>query len=635
MTALRSDGPRVRIAGRIADPLGRIPAGSRPSGTLELYDRRHPRRVIRIPADLAHRGERIEWRAAFDPGRRLRPVGFVDPLWDARLVLRANGERLTVRITAAPRARAVRAEGARPDPPGGALDPPGGALDAPGGVREGISGVRLPVRPRLTRLAGTHLRSYVTERGYLSFVLDGGGRLTGPSRAAVRRAARTPAGRLAWRGVRRAERSARRLRASVRRALTARRTKIAVSNRVLTRLPVRRGTVVFESHLGRGYSDNPKYIYRELRRSGAAVRAIWSYRGSAQGFPADATLVRRGSWAYFLALSRAEFWVDNQGFPEGLRKRAETTYIQTWHGSAYKRMGFDQPELKTASLAQQERFRRNVGRYDCFLVRTGHDERTLVPGMGVTAELIPVGYPRNDPLVNGRHGDPDLARELDALRRRLGLDGDGRTVVLYAPTFRKGEDGKPAADTVPTLDTERFAAELGGTQILLVRPHYLSPPGAAVPPGARRAVRDAGHVADVTPLLLLADALITDGSSVMFDYALLDRPMVFYAPYTEEESIEPGYFDLAVQAPGPVVRDEDALFAALAGLDAVRRDYGERRRAFAARYGEHDRGTAAEAVVRRFFGAGTGPAPAADGGAGSIGAFAGEFAGEREGVRRD
>ncbi|MEW2358120.1 CDP-glycerol glycerophosphotransferase family protein [Spirillospora sp. NPDC029432] len=582
-TALRRAGRRARLTGLVANPLGRVPAGARLRGEVELRDRRHRRRTVRFPAEFAHRGDAIEFRAGLDTARRVRPIGLVDPLWDARLIMRVNGDRLVLRIGLAG----------------------GGA---------GVTGVPLPVRPRLTRLAGTRLRPYETEAGNLSFVLEGGGLLTEPFKAALRALRHSPAFRRAWRGLRRAERSARSLRAALRRRLTARKTKIAVFNRVLSRLPVRKGTVVFESHLGKQYSDNPKYIYRELRRAGVPVRAYWSYEGSPKGFPKDAALVRRGSWAYFRALARAEFWIDNQGFPEGLRKRKATTYLQTWHGSAYKLMGFDQPALKNATRAEQQRFRRAVERYDCFLVRSAHDERTLVPGLGVTAELLPAGYPRNDPLVRGSGGDPELARELADLRRELGLD-DGRTVVLYAPTFRGGPGGRPVARAGLPFDAARFAAELGGEQIMLVRPHYLC--RTVVPRGLRHAVRAAGHIADVTPLLLLADVLVTDYSSVMFDYALLDRPMIFYTPPEPEPAPPPGrawaprgrespggYFDLAAHAPGPVVEDEDALFGALCNLDAVRDDYAGARHAFADRYGEHDQGTAAAAVVGRFFGKG-------------------------------
>uniref|UniRef100_UPI001A955A91 CDP-glycerol glycerophosphotransferase family protein n=1 Tax=Actinomadura roseirufa TaxID=2094049 RepID=UPI001A955A91 len=416
---------------------------------------------------------------------------------------------------------------------------------------------------------------------------------------AVRRAAATSAGRRARGGARRLERSARRL-------LSSRRTKIALFNRVLSRLPVRPGLVVFESHLGARYAGSPKYIHRELRRARRPVRAVWSYAASPKGFPPDADLVRRGSWAYYLALARAEFWVDDQGYPDGIRKRPETTYIQTWHGSAYKRMGLDQPVLKGGPASERARLRRMVSRFDCFLVRSEHDVTTLARGLGVRAELLAAGYPRNDPLVTGVEGDPELAAEVAALRRALGL-GDGRRAVLYAPTFGTGPGGRPVRRLEPPVDPAVFARELGEELVLLVRPHYLC--GAKLPPSARAVMRDAGGVPDVTPLLLIADALVTDQSSIMFDYALLDRPIVLHLPDGREP--DGGYFDLERHAPGPITRTPAELVAALGRLDADAAAHAARRRAFARRFGEHDRGSAARTVVERYFGEGSGRGGAA------------------------
>jgi CDP-glycerol glycerophosphotransferase len=357
---------------------------------------------------------------------------------------------------------------------------------------------------------------------------------------------------------------------------------------------VRTGTAVFESHLGMQYSDNPRYIYEELRRSEIQLEVIWSYASTRRGFPKDATLVRRGSWAYYLALARAEFWVDNQGFPEGLRKRRGTTYLQTWHGSAYKLMGLDHPKLKSGVWAEQQRLRRMVERFDCFLLRSSHDVDTLVKGLGVKAELLAVGYPRNDALITGGN-----AAELNALRRELGLD-DGRRVVLYAPTYRTGPDGELIRSLRPSFDLVRFADELGDSMVLLVRPHYLCT--ASLPPGTRDAVRDVGEVSDLTALMLISDALVTDYSSIMFDYALLDRPMVFYTPdQYEAVQVRGSYFDLARHAPGPIVSTDTALLAALSDLDEVGEAYTQRRKDFVERFGEYDRGTAARAVVDRFF----------------------------------
>ncbi|MBE1535617.1 bifunctional glycosyltransferase/CDP-glycerol:glycerophosphate glycerophosphotransferase [Actinomadura algeriensis] len=554
----------ARIAGHVLNPLGRVPPDAELSAVLVFRDRRGRAPAARIGTDVEHRGDRLAWRAEFDPRRRVRPIGFVDPLWDVRLRVTVNGETMVTR------------------PGTGPGSPP-------------LNDVDLPVRPRLSRLAGDVLRSHVTANGHLSFVLDARGRGARVAGTLVRGAVRTRAGRGSWRRARRLHRSARG-------ALTSRRTKIAVFNRVLTRLPVRPGLAVFESHLGRSYSDNPKYIYRELRRSGREVDAVWSYRSSPEGFPPDARLVRRGSWAYYRALARAQFWVDNQGFPDGLRKRPETTYVQTWHGSAVKPMGLDQPRLKSAPAAERRRLHRMVDRYDCFLVRSDHDVRTLCPALGVRAELLPAGYPRNDPLVTGVDGDPDLAAEIAGLRRSLGLEEDGRRLLLYAPTFATGPRGRPVRTLEPPIDPDAFARELGEDFVLLLRPHYLC--RADLPPSARAFMRDVGDVPDVTPLLLLADALITDRSSIVFDFALLDRPIVLHLPDgASDHGGDPGagYVDLERDAPGPITRTPDELVAALAGLDAAEAVHAPRRRAFAARFGEHDRGTAARTVVERYF----------------------------------
>ncbi|RFS81220.1 glycosyltransferase [Actinomadura spongiicola] len=561
VTRLETRGGRVRMAGHVLNPLGRIGPDADLTGTLEFRDRRRRVPAGRVRVKVRHEGDRLGWHTEFDPRRRIRPVGLIDPIWDVRLRVRVNGEEMVTRLGA------------------GDGSPP-------------LGGVALPVRPRLTRLAADRLRSYVTSGGHLAFALETStpwARLAG---AAARRAARSPAGRPVLRWARRVWRTE----TAVRRAMTSRQTKTAVFNHVLTRLPVRPEQVVFESHLGERYSGNPKYVYRELRRSGRAVRAVWAYTSSSKGFPRDAKLVRRGSWPYYLALARARFWVDDQGFPEGLRKRSETIYVQTWHGSAFKLMGHDQPRIKRASVAERARLRRKVERFDCFLVRSAHDVETLCDGLGVRAELLPAGYPRNDPLINGVDGDPELAAEIDGLRRTLGLD-DGRRVVLYAPTFTTGPKGRPVRTLAPPIDPGVFARELGEELVLLVRPHYLC--RADLPPGARAVMRDVGDVPDVTPLLLLADALITDHSSIMFDFALLDRPIILHLPDGRDRTT--GYFDLERHAPGPVTRTEDELVAALAALDDADAAHAARRRAFAARFGEHDRGAAARTVVDRFF----------------------------------
>ncbi|MFF4522557.1 bifunctional glycosyltransferase/CDP-glycerol:glycerophosphate glycerophosphotransferase [Streptomyces bluensis] len=545
-----SDGGTVRLAGRITNPLGIVPPGARLTGELEFAARRKGVRfqVFRFPvAALRHEGETIAWEAAADLTRGLRPVGIVDAVWDVRLHLQVGGVRTTTRLTAS---------------------------------EPGLVTGRLSVRPRLTRLVADRIEPQISSRGHLAFRLVPDKK----ANALVQRGIHGAPGRLAKSGYRRAR--------AVRRTLASGDTKIRVYHEVLSRLPVKKRLVVFESHLGRQYSDSPRALYEEMRRQGLRFEAVWAYADSAEGFPEDAVLVRRWSMPYLKALARAEFWIDNQSYPLKLTKRPGTTYIQTWHGSALKRMGFDEPEWKLRSRGEQAAQQRTLDRFDRFLVRSEHDVRTLARAFRLKEKtLLRVGYPRNDALVRAREapGRPPLAAE-------LGIPED-RKVLLYAPTFRRREQRR---FELP-FDVERFADTFGDRYVLLVRSHYLN--HVVLPPSVRGRVVDVSSHHDVTPLLALADGLITDYSSVMFDYALLDRPMFFFA-YDYDEYVHEGrgtYFDLLERAPGPVVRTEDDLYAALGSLQQQSAKYSGARERFVADFGEYDKGHAAESVVDQFF----------------------------------
>ncbi|MDQ1038267.1 CDP-glycerol glycerophosphotransferase [Streptomyces sp. V3I8] len=549
----------VRLAGRITNPLGVVPPGARLTGELEFAARRKGVRLqtFRFPVrTLRHEGAFLTWEASADLARGLRPLGVVDAVWDVRLRLGVDGVRTTTRLTA--------------------CEP---------GLAVGDS----PVRPRLTRLVADRIAPEVSARGHLAFRV-----LTREKvEELVERGVRGTPGRLAKSGYRRAK--------AVRGKLTSGETKIRIYHEVFSRLPLKKGLVVFESHLGRQYSDSPRALYEEMRRQDLDFEAVWSYAGAGPaGFPPDATLVRRWSLPYLKALARAEFWVDNQSYPLKLTKRPGTTYLQTWHGSALKRMGFDEPQWKLRSRSAQEEQQRVLDRFDRFLIRSEHDVRTLARAFRLKERtLLRVGYPRNDELVRARRREEETGlRERGPLAAELGIPAD-RAVLLYAPTFRH-HGGKQRRFELP-FDVERFADEFGDRYVLLVRSHYLD--HVVLPPSVRGRVLDVSAHHDVTPLLALADGLITDYSSVMFDYALLGRPMFFFA-YDYEEYAHEGrgtYFDLLERAPGPVVRTEEELHVALVSLEEQTVKYEEARKGFVAEFGEYDKGTAARSVVDEFF----------------------------------
>lgn len=564
LTGYRESPDGVTLSGAVVNPLGAVAPDARLTAELEFRARRRSLRSFRFPVrSVRHEGRSVTWEADVPLARGLRPVGVLDDVWDVRMHLTVDGERTTTRLTA------------------GRTDL---GADQGGTVR---------VRPLLSRLAADRLQPRVSSHGHLAFHLVQHGTLPRRTADLLRHHMQSPPARLTKKALRGA--------LALREELRSGRRKIDAYHRMIRVLPVRRGTVVFESHLGRSYGDSPRALYEELRRRGVPVRAVWSYQGSPKGFPADAELVRRWSWRYLRELAQAEFWIDNQGFPLKLAKRPETTYIQTWHGSALKRMGFDAPGLRTVPETERRLYQRAVDRFDHFVVRGRHDEVTLAHAFRIPEEkLLRTGYPRNDALVRARESSGP-SREAEELALRLGVRRD-LPVVLYAPTFRALDGGGVRSFTFP-FDVEEFARRFGDRLTLLVRTHYLN--SVTLPPSVHGRVIDAGREPDITPVLLLADVLVTDYSSVMFDYSLLQRPMVFFA-YDQEE-YEDGrgtYFDLAEEAPGPVVRTADELFEVLSRLDdpSGPAAHKARLKEFMTRYGEYDQGDAAARIADRFFG---------------------------------
>ncbi|MBU6531982.1 CDP-glycerol glycerophosphotransferase family protein [Streptomyces sp. NPDC057245] len=356
------------------------------------------------------------------------------------------------------------------------------------------------------------------------------------------------------------------------------------------RRPLDPNLVVYCAYWGRGYACNPAAIHAKARELAPHLKSVFLVeRDQAHTVPKDVDHAVIGSRRYWEVLARASYLVNNANFAEGVVKRPGSVHLQTQHGTPLKTMGVDQSTYPVVAAASGSftKLLGRVDRWDYNLSSNRHSTRSWERAYPGSYEHLEYGYPRND--VYHTATAEDVAR----VRRELGVP-EGKTAVLYAPTHRDYESGFGAG----ALDLEAFCEAAGEDVVVLLRAHYFYDRG-----GRRKAT---GRIIDVTAhrssedVCLAADALITDYSSIMFDYANLDRPIVVYADdwdvYRETRGV---YFDLMAAPPGPVARNPEELTRVFADGTYADAESTALRAAFRERFCEFDDGRAAERVVRR------------------------------------
>lgn len=356
----------------------------------------------------------------------------------------------------------------------------------------------------------------------------------------------------------------------------------SLERRYVDRTAPLENAVFFESFYGRGAGCNPLAIDRELARVAPNVIRYWSVVDLSVRIPEGAVAVVEGSPEWWRARSAARLLVVNDWLRRRYADRPGQRVLQTWHGTPLKRLALHRPGFapRRAGAVIKESLR-----WDVLLAQNPYAARILRKAYAFFGRPLWVeGYPRNDLLVTG---DPIAART------ELGI-APGERVLLYAPTWRDDRQ-----EMVDFLDPAAFAEQTGS--VVLVRGHSRTLIPGQDAEGAR--VIDVTGYPDTAPLLLAADALITDYSSVMFDFGVTGRPMYFLVPDMEHYrgQLRGFYFDLAAHAPGPLVRSQDELVAALAEDSS---EHADRYAAWTARFNARDDGRAAERVVARMLDSG-------------------------------
>lgn len=363
-------------------------------------------------------------------------------------------------------------------------------------------------------------------------------------------------------------------------------------------LPVDEKLIIFESGVGKQYADSPRYIYEEILKRDLDYKKVWIYNKNHQFQDANTKRIKRLSPSYYYYLAKAKYWVNNQNFPTYIKKRKETTYVQTWHGTPLKKMLFDINNVQGRSEDYVERVYSASQTWDYLISPSEYASVAFKSAFKYKGNILEIGYPRND--IFYKDEQHDLSK---AVKDNLKIPKD-KKVILYAPTFRDNQVSKTNKFFFDNpLDLDKMKADLGDEYIVLLRMHVVVSNKITISKDLKGFVYNMSNYPDIQELYLISDILITDYSSVMFDFANTRKPMLFYTFDLEmyRDQLRGFYMDFENEAPGPLVVNTDEIIDSVLNMKDVSNQYEGKYESFFQKYCSLEDGYASKRLVNKIF----------------------------------
>ena len=309
-----------------------------------------------------------------------------------------------------------------------------------------------------------------------------------------------------------------------------------------------RPAVFMESFGGRSGGDNPAAICEDLAAHDVRAPLWWSVVDGKVPVPSGAVPVVVGSQEWVEALRTSRVIVTNDHLPDWFSKREGQHLLQTWHGTPIKKLLHDAAP-GSVSLRYQRLMARQVPQWDLLLAQNREAEQRLRRALGYGGQVRVGEYPRNVRLLGGI----EVGRRV---RSDLGI-GEEQRVILYAPTWRerlRHPEGLAGHSNGQGLLGEVYPAHRTDA-VVLMRTHHMN--RARPGPG----LVDVSRYPNIEELMMAADVLVSDYSSIFLDFALTGKPAVVYVPDLEHyRDVERGlYGDWPRRSGLPVALDHDEL----------------------------------------------------------------------------
>lgn len=355
--------------------------------------------------------------------------------------------------------------------------------------------------------------------------------------------------------------------------------------------------IIFESFNGRQCSDNPRAIYDYMKEHYPEYKLIWSADRRHLANFKDVPHVRKLGLRWMLHMNKAKYWVSNSRNPGWIEKSNKTTYIQTWHGTPLKKLALDMENVVmpgTNTEKYKRNFKKETAKWDYLIAPNQFSDDIFRRAFAFEGEMIKSGYPRNDYLIKNKENE----EEKNKLKEKLRIPKE-KKVILYAPTWRDDQYFKVGQYKFKLeLDIARLKEKFGEEAVLILRTHYLVAENIDTSLFGDFVI-DQSTAGDIKELYLISDMLITDYSSVFFDYSLLERPMLFFTYDLEKyrEELRGFYFDFEKLAPGPVCETNDHLIKEIEKIFAGNYNIEDEKKKFIEEFSKWEKGDASKQIA--------------------------------------
>lgn len=279
--------------------------------------------------------------------------------------------------------------------------------------------------------------------------------------------------------------------------------------------------VLFVSYGGRRFDDSPKFLYEYMNKNKDynKFKLIWGFKDKDQFPIEDESKVEIDTIKYFITALKAKYWITNSSIERGLKfKKRNTIYVNFQHGTAgIKKIGNDIPKNNKSFITK------NNEKFDMFIIQGKKEKDILTKAFGLDEKNIyDIGLPRNDELVNFNE------EKIKEIKNKLNIPMD-KKVILYAPTYREYNNDKNLNSFIKIpFNFLELKEEFEDKYVLLITSHYEVEKMLNLPQNDKFII-NAFKYPYINDLLLVSDILISDYSSVVFDYSILERPIICYA----------------------------------------------------------------------------------------------------------